>query len=229
MPRYFSSAALDGLGVAGLVELALGHVDDEEARIEPADAHRGQIDLGEVEPPRVECLGAVAEADVDMGVQRQEPVVDRQQLGVGERVGRGVGRAFLRGGGQGGQGEGEDGGVGGGHGGTSIMGRLDPRARSGEVHASAARRAATAHHARRGAAGRAPRAQPGDDRPAPVGDADRDRPRPSSAGRLRLGGAPVGAGADLRGLGRPAARVHRGRFRPFRHPRGGRLRSRAWC
>ena len=59
----------------------------------------------------------MAEADVDVGVQRQEPVVDREHVGIGQRVGRGVGRAILGGGGQGGERKSEGGGgAGNGHG-----------------------------------------------------------------------------------------------------------------
>ena len=99
-----------------------------------------------------------------------------------------------------------------------------------------ARDAARAARARRGPARGAPRGQPGDDRPAALGDAHRGGAGAQASGRLRLGVAPVGAGrcrsvpvgagAHLRGLGRSAAGLRGGRLRrPLGGERGRRLRS----
>ena len=86
--------------------------------------------------------------------------------------------------------------------------------------------AARAARARRRPAHRAPRGVPGDHRPARVGGAHRRRAGPSSAGRLQLGGAPLGAGADprsrrgqaLRGQGAGDRADRRRRRRAHRRP-----------
>ena len=75
---------LDSLGVAFLSQLALRRVNNEEAGIEAAYAHRRQIDLRPVDHARIEQGGAVARADVDVAVDGQEPIVDRHHIGIGQ-------------------------------------------------------------------------------------------------------------------------------------------------
>ena len=68
--------------------------------------------------------------------------------------------------------------------------------------------------------------EPGDDRPAVVGDPDRRGAGRATARGVQLGRAPFRAGAHLRGLGRSAAGLRRGGLRgALRNQHGGRLRA----
>ena len=67
---------LVGRCVALFVEQALGGVDDEPADIQPARLHLGQRDLGGQVRRVVALGGEVRRADVDVGVEGDDAVVD---------------------------------------------------------------------------------------------------------------------------------------------------------